>query len=559
MKIRTYTDAVILGFIFSIAFLDIIGIWLGPTIDRINFWLWILSYLFFFALSLSLLLDLAKNILRRNSVLAPLVMFTLIGIVVTNAASEKNLSGETAIETACAVNHILHSDDWGFRGTCLFGYPTRQLYLPAIPTLLFGRSLLALHLGGSLYVVIGLVIFTGGALKFFRYSRTGDLIVAILLSSIFHFYYVTHYLLFYGETIIPFDISLLLVGLHFLYRSEKKMTYLYLATLAGLYLAHSYIPGLSVFFLLILSFFYILVSPAVSQKHKIIVALLLFVSLSSLMSSLLYRGDVRFSAQGTRTSEELFADVQTVLRNLVVGTDGPPAISRFYAPIFIVTLLSVLLFTLGWKEAVIGMWMVGVLLLSVILKGYLYLGAVDRLYRFNPVVPIFLSVFSTVLFKGTIEHKQRYLMALFIYVLISGMYQFNMNTAAREPKIQYRVLTWLKSELPQLPNSKQTEVSIGLDPQISALLGNINDFSRYFLPEAQFVPLPSREGIECFPASQREGINIVVLDEEGPCYTEAKNKPGGIAEISSPIELHGDSRSDRRARRVHLFVIGGVQ
>ena len=140
--------------LISIFILDYLSI-LNPIFGKLGVVFWIIQFLFILIYSLKSLIF----IFRQKSYLILLMISILFGVVLLNTNNLKNISGETTQEISCTLNLLNSSPDWGFRKTCLFGYPARQLFLPSLPSLVLGTNQFSLNLGECLYFFLGSIIY----------------------------------------------------------------------------------------------------------------------------------------------------------------------------------------------------------------------------------------------------------------------------------------------------------------------------------------------------------------------------------------------------------------
>lgn len=476
----------------ALAVVDVLALFL-PPIGALGVVLWFLSYVYVFSFGAYCAYGLIKRTSRGRIVVTPLAIVLFAVVLTMRLIDPRTLSGETSIELNCTLQALASTVDHGFRETCLDGYTDRQFFLPVLPTLLCGRTLWAHNLGGCLYFILGIVVFSTGILRYVRHALVGDLVNAILLFSIWHIYYFNHSMFLYEQSIFPFCFGLLAVGLFFHYLVEPRSYLLVLMGFSLLYLVYTYTPGLAMVSLGIVAASYLALTrwsaPGARRSVAGIVAIALFALLFAGVS-LTFRGDVRvLDAQG-ETTTQLIGDLGTGFEHILFQNHGNPIVSPVYNAVFLFVTVSSLLFVFGARAALIGWWIVATLIFAVISKGYAYYGIDYRLERATIVFPVFLGLLATVLARWRLQDKSTYLGAAALFIGVTGLYFHSLYMQSVSPNPHWAFIQWLQQRVPvqRYTAARPRTLSFVLGADQYNNMISLNDNGQYFLPHIQIGP-----------------------------------------------------------------------
>lgn len=505
----------ILGYIiFSLLVLGDILTVFNPIFGKIATILWFSSFIYVFIFANKCWIDIIFHLIDHKSIFTFTILITWFIISAINIPLDKNLSGETTQQVNCALNYLSQSDDWGYGKSCFLGYPARQYLFLAIPSVVFGRSLVSLNAGASIVFLLGLIIFSGGMLKYLRYTKHGDLVTAILLGVLFHFYYVNNFVLLFDQSVLPFYLCLILVGIALYYFHNITNLPIYLIGLILLYLIYSYTPSLSLYFLAIAVSVYLVFSNIITGKKKLMLFIILLLSIISFCLSLTARTDIKFISDGSRSQEQLTNDMINSFRHFLFQKDGNPIISPVFSFVFIIIIALSMSFLFGWKIAFLSYWIVGVIILSVISKGFSYYGIDLRLQRASIIYPIFLAILAYLSNKLHLENKRRLLYISLLVILFSGLYFQKIMLDSREPHRHYQFIKWLSKNkiIKKDDNSNKNLYFLG-DAGNNYI--SINDSMQYFIPK-----LSEKEYTftDCKIDERTAGIFVIRLSD--PCFTK---------------------------------------
>lgn len=487
-----------------------------PSAGAVGVLLWYVASLYLFGFGMYCLFDLLRHPLRRKTWLT-LLMIALYGFIVAiNLQGARNLSGESTQEWNCALRQLTLTTDHGYHQTCLFGYPTRQFYVPIVPSLLFGRSMLALHVGGGLYFLLGLIVFASAIVRYFGYTNTGDWMNGVLLSSIFHVYFFNHFMFVFEQSIFPFSLGLLAVGLFLHYIATPQKYLLILLGLALLYLIYAYTPGLALVALGIVALEYLVVREKRLVTDKLAIEAVVVLVLFFLCMSLTLRSDIRIHKAAGETPSQLLGDLTTAFEHILFQNHGVPLVSPIYNFILIFMTVASLLFVFGARAAFVALWMVATIIMAVTFQGYAYYGIDFRLHRATVIFPVFFALLAIVGSRWTLQDKGKYLVAATLILGLSGIHFHNLYMQAKTPNAQWPFIQWLQTHVP-LSESQPRNLYFAFGADQYNNLISLNDTLQYFIPELHSGGANDADQSRITDLNSLRGLTgIVVVPASGP-------------------------------------------
>lgn len=479
----------IYNFIILITFC---GIFLAEIISikyslagKIGTYLWFFSYLFFFIFAFKSLLVIIrnslpdknvenfeytktttlqgnfkykiKNFFETRNLITPFMLAVWFIIIFINIPQIKNIDGESTQEIGECLNLFHNSNDMGYRKICHLGYSAKQFFLPSLPTLIFGRNNFSLNFGGSLYFLLGILIFSSGILISFDNKKAGDLFCATVLALFFHIHHLNFLLFKFEQSIYPFSFALIICGLLLYYFKNKSTEIILLIGFSMLYMVFSYTVSLALFFPGILLLIYLFLKTSINKKKKILIILIIFITLISFVLSLQYRQDLRFADSGNPlTINGILFKILEILKHLFYHSMGVSPITPAFTFIFLFILFSSLIFTFGYEMFFISLWIMGVIFASVILKGYSRFSLDLSLHRATIVFPVLFLMLLKIVKSIKFDLKRNYYLLLLIYIFffLNGLdYQTGflmMKVYTNEERIRHSSFTlWLEENIPE--------------------------------------------------------------------------------------------------------------
>lgn len=431
---------------------------------------------------------LLARFLRGRAVLTPLVLGVLFFLILSNISKPYNLSHEFTQELGCALTHYNEQPGWGFRETCLFGYPARQFFLPGVPSVLFGRSQETLNFGGSIWLLIGLSLFAAGLYRHFgrESSLRGDVLSAFALSLIPHFYYFNHFTFLYEQSIFPPAFALMVVGLFASYFASNLYTYFLLGCTALLLAIYSYTPSMALVALGMAGLAFGFLTKNLPRKSA---ALALVLIGASAAVSYTFRYDGTVSDPGTPASK-MFGDLLAGFAQMLQFTNGPYMASPWvHIPMLVVIVLA-LIGALGFRMWGLSVWIVAVFSAAFVSRGYTYYEFSFRHHRALVAVPIILFLGSTLLRKFFVRPgKLGAVFAVLTAVLTGGaLYRgWQFQDDYLRSKGAQRLLNYVQRINPKLAEEK---TGFFFPMSLEHEYISLNDFNAYFFPKGHSMLLP---------------------------------------------------------------------
>ena len=400
-----------------------------PSFGRLGMCLWLLSWFCLIVFTIKTLWqDLAIKTLHKKIIFTPVIVVFLLANLLFNILTFPGLSKESTQEIGQTINHITKSLDAGFKQTTFLGYPTRQFYLPSLFSLA-KRALPLLRFGNSLYYILGIIIFSSGFLRFYKFNRTGDLLCSILLILPFHSHHLNFLYFYLEQAFYPFGLGMIAVGLLLHYLSKPEKHVLLLMALVNLFLISSYTTTLAIFCLAITVEIGLLFSRKVSQEQKKYIICIVIFSLLSFILSFFYRQDIRILDNRSPATPDLLKQLTRAFQLVIFSQD-----KAFISSLANLPFLFILLYSLfsGWQSALVVFWVISVFLFSVASYGYGFYDVHYRLYRLTIIFPVIFALFAIKLKNLLKTDNKGIFLPLFLMLLIFFMTGYHHHTSYRK-------------------------------------------------------------------------------------------------------------------------------
>jgi hypothetical protein len=472
--------------------------------------LWYVSYLYIAIFAALCFRDLFTPVWPLKAPITTIFIVAYLAMIAWNLNTLHGVSGEAAQEMSCTLTQLTHAVDHGYQDNCLLGYPARQFFLSAVPSLLFGRSLVDLHLGGGLYFILGLLIFSTGALKRLQYGLSADLLTAVLLASLVHIHFFDVFSLPFEQSLYPLCFGLIIAGLFLHYRTQHDEVPIVLAGFVLLYLVHSYTPSLAIYALALLVFAYLALTRQSPARDTLLFALISMLSLASLRLSLAYRQDIHGADTSSRSASALFQDVLAAFDHIAFLNHGAPMLSPVFTFVFLFFMVASLLFVFGREAALIALWAVAVIIVAEVARGFAYYGIDFRLHRSMIIFPILFALAVTILRRFDVQHKERYIAIVLLILSVTGLkfYVDYWNSATVNAHVAF--IQWMQSHVAMARTAGPNESVYFFPGPYYAEFSSLNDEMEYFIPRLQGSELPQAgSGQNCAIGGGLTGIFVV--------------------------------------------------
>ncbi len=420
--------------------------------------------------------------LRIGNLLLFFFLIFFFALIIKNISDLRNVSGETCGEINNGVENLTSQNDFGYLSTFAYGYPARQYFIPALPSIFWGRSLSSMNLGGSIYFLFGIIIFTSGIFSLLKDNILKEATSIFALASLLHFHFVNHFLFYFEQSIFPLSFTLILAGLYMHLTSKRDKTeIIILSGFILLNLIYSYTPSLSIYVLTLPIGLFLLKSKELTLKEKALFLFIFLLSIVSLQISFKLRHDINIFQLNERGVEQLVKDLGEMID--IVFWGNPPGFysSTFFQPFFISLLASFLFFVFGPKYAFLALWMLIIIILSVISRGYTYYGVHFRLHRSIVILPIFLTMIVFLINKISTTIKPKYFIVLLLIIIFSGIQYHQKIINNRTPTYQLTSIFWLNDHIKTSSISEDKKPIYFADNQLQDF-NMMNNLFEYFAP-----------------------------------------------------------------------------
>jgi hypothetical protein len=521
-----------------------------PPLGKAGVVLWLLSWLALGIHAARCFGSLLRDVLtHRRGMATLLVLLALTGTVLVATGDSRLVHHETTQEVTCALDCLANSPSWGYTDTCLFGYSTRQFLMPAVTSLLLGRSYVGLTFGSALYFLIAISIFARGLLDHLEERPEGDLAAALVLSFLPHIHWFNHFMYAFEESVYPLLFGMILCGLALQWMKRSGLAFPLMIGLVLFHLVWAYTTALALFGLGLLVLCWRALARPVRERSERMVSLAVagIASVSFLIS---WRERLDFHAFGGRSAVELFEDLGSAFRHIfLVPIDPNQAfVTRFLLVFVIIALLGTLAFLDRWRGLVLGGWMWFVLVVSVVLHGYDYYDINLRVHRAMVIFPV---LFCVLVFLWLRIHPDPKLAKYGLFVLlgvslvIGGWTQY-VFVWRRPPEWRMSLFRFLERTLPG-PAGSRTRLVLFEAPGSSRPWENLQDYTPYFLPGLETwggdVGVPQCPALRRMIAHSIVDKDVLLVLPAGartsPCAPEVRLQPLGIFrfEDDEPLEL----------------------
>jgi len=471
---------------FGIFFADFVYYFFKINFFNLGFIFWFLGYFLLLIYSIYSLIFIFKTSLKIKSFVSVFMIFLIFFLLLINADNSANLSGETTQEAVCFLNS-LNEKDLGFWKNCFLGYPLRGYYLLGLPSYLFGRFLLNLNLGAIFHFIINLPIFVGGLFLLLSPKKIYDIIIGLLLTFLFHFYYFNYLSFLYEQSILPFVFSLSAFSFYYQFINKNEKEKIILLGLVLQYLIFSYTTGLMTVIIILFLLFRLLFN-IFNKKDKAIILFIIITTILSIVFSFKFREDVRFFNFAERSFDILLKDLKSGIEHLFFQNKGTNFVSPIFHFIFIFFITTPLFGFFGKENFLLAIWIWGSIIFSIISKGYTYYEVEFRLHRTLVIVPallfIMVSFIKNLLKLEENRKKLSFLFFVFMLFYITG-YLFHVNyISKRQPSRHYALINYINNEI---INKRKISIShIFFSNDFYTQYASLNDSLKYFLPKITY-------------------------------------------------------------------------
>lgn len=449
---------------------------------------------------------------NRYILITLMVLIGVMGYILSQIALSRGLNGETSQEIVCGLTALSHTWD-GFLHDCFLGYPVRQYVLLALPTHLFGPSVTALHLGVAAIFIASLVVYVSGIVTYGKHRFSVVIYSVGVLGLIFHAAFVTHFLFRFEQSILPFAVSMMVIGAYLHFVGSKNIVHALLMIILLSFAAQMYTPALA---LIPLGIFVL----SVSYKHikgfdrtRLTVAMVLLVVICGV--SFFYRHDVPGAA--INQSPTPLTDLKAAVGYLAASQARYPFGTFVLKGSILLAFITLFGFS-GWFGRIIGAWAMTILVLSVLSKGYAWYSIDFRLHRSLVMLPVLFVSFLPV-YMGIKKPWMLWVGAIIAFGIYASGFVYSMSRVNIRPSnVHYQVIQAIRRVLPSGDVDNAITVSLA-DTQYDTIV-SLFDTLRYFLPG---IRTRNDTGVIQTPDCFIPDAEVIVIHTRHPCYPHIRS------------------------------------
>ncbi len=458
--------------------------------------LWLLHGSFYVLCSLGVIVKtLKKDFQERN--FRGLLIFFLFGLVLFHTVGSRGITinHESTQQVADGCG-FFKQPDFSYTKIGFLGYPARQYLLLALPSLMFGRSLITLRLPYAAAFFLGVMLFYCGLNRYFDERKTGRTLLAPFVTlSLLCFPVLVSILISFEQAVLPLSFTLQATGWFLL--CLKTITRLRAVCLAfiGALLATAYTPGLASWGLLI-----VLLGVQIWREGR----LKDFNSTVLWINVLLFAGLVGAFSFFTRI--DLFSRESGLwIPHYLIG---PYLLDVFKAlfipfeqaflpvPVVIYFMLS-LMSVFRRRDFAVSLWAMLTIFLATQLGGFAKPAPPYSLHRALVIIPplltsMALTIESWVADKGVRVLKRVVFFALCLGVLFAGKNLYESLKLCRSGPRDVVIFNVLDA-VEEFGVDKSGKMRILVAPG-NLNYSNLYDCFRYFLPKSEFLWHPTTVG-----------------------------------------------------------------
>lgn len=401
--------------------------------------------------------------------------------------------------------------DWNYTGVAFLGYANRQYLLNAIPALLFGRSIRALHMGFAGLFLIGLsMLYMEFKAQLKRYELNESLAL-VPCYAVLAFRFIGEYYLNFEQAITP--VALTMIGIALFLRLCRKMDFVTVVALTwvGCFCCDSYTPAIASLGLLVC--FLVLHGIDIYRKHRenrspgkatkerrdtFLRIQVLFGSVGTLCSF--------FIATLMGTRQDRLNSVREDMNPLSMAKDV--WISFFsdehavFFGVFLGIVLLYLIFALTGKlkfyDFVVGVWVLGVVLFAELLEGYTAYEKAWILQRNMIIIPVLVTAIFLWIVRGFVQYRvqvsRKYIASILLLlgIIVTGNFKEEHQSFVYFRYVQPMkyMIACAEELLEEKGISDESEINIVLVTD-SVLQSNIYDYAAFFYPNANTYAITS--------------------------------------------------------------------
>lgn len=495
------TSKLLILYLLFLSLLELLAYRQGGTFSILASRLWLatafLCLLLFFITVFGVLV---KDIKNRQWLL--LFAFALLLFLFCSKIGNlrcSDISFEATLQTAAGLNSF-SAEDFNYTGVAFLDYANRQYVLNALPALLFGRSILTLHLGFALPFLIGMTLLFLELRIRLNQKGIREEYALLPLYAMPVFPYITEYFMNFEQTLTP--VSFTMMGLSLLlrfYRRRDIPGVLALSFLGGM-CCNAYTPVLAFFgFLLVFLTMWGMQTLFRNCKNRKTSTGRKRLWQAALCFALVLQLCCYFAATLVTRQKDMITTAKPGLSllkatliswlNFFTDTEG------FFWGLWLLPVILYLFLSLTGMlklpHFMVSVWMLLTVFFSGTLAGYTTYAKAHEIQRNMLIIPVFTTAFffAAVLFfrQHPVRLPRFVLPGGLLVLLLLGQFNFSREhhsfTYYRFVQPMKYMISHAEDTLSQSQISDTEEFNLILLTD-NSLLGNLSDYTAFFYPNA---------------------------------------------------------------------------
>lgn len=451
-----------------------------------------------------------------------LLLLILFLFMVTGSLNLSEVNPDATQQAAAGLNSFYKSD-LNYTGKAFLGYPNRQYIIAALPALLFGRSILTLHLGFALPFILGLLILYCAFRKWADQLRINTELAVLPILALFVFPYVTEYYANFEQAIYPISFTMIAVGFFLLVLCRPNIINITGLAWTGCMLGNSYTPSLATLGLVLLftalAAFTLLIEPRMMPwriKAPVLTAKMLLAAEANMI--IFFAATVFSNRQDRITRLRSGMNLPKLAFHSILDflTDKNAVFFGMFGIVVIIYLLAGLTLRLKIRDFIITLWLLAVLAASNLLTGYTAYQPAWLMQRALIVIPVVVTGITLTLFE-MMKKYGFHIKRLLIIIAALAFAFIGMNNFQRisQSFLYFNHVQPMKYMLADLEKSvKENGMSSksGFNLVLytdNIFMENLNDYLGFLYPKAKVYTLEDDE----FPDTIDTGLDTYVYGD----------------------------------------------
>ncbi|MDR1639148.1 MAG: hypothetical protein LBT59_05575 [Clostridiales bacterium] len=486
---------VTIGWIFAfLACLEILAYTYKGVFSIVASWIWLAGMVYLFGSSFWLSVSDLVNDFKNKRYIAPVLMIAFCVITFWGAGITgiRWVDYEAAQEIGAGLSSW-STPDRGYMSLSFWGYPTRQYAFLAIPSLVFGKSLLVLNVTFDfIFIASALSMYRGLKSFLAPVMESPGIGASIIVFGVFTSPLVLLYTRVCEQAMLPSAFTMLAIGCFFSYLRDGKPADAVRLGIVGGFLGAMYTPGLATAGLLAAALVFKAIGAVSGRSRKemkpyrdsafLDLGLCLYIVVVTGISVVLLR---------EKSSLTIGATAQNYVSTTIISilTEDPYGLFRGLTIVAIAYLLLSLAGILTVYDVYLSIWVVLVIVMAVMMKGVNGNSYVS-IQRATPAIPVLVSAvgYHVISNSKRLKNFGKWIAWILACAAVAVSIAINLvspiyskNISKERGIIQTRIVREIKRAIKE--NGLDRENLTLLYYVDNVYIKNIYDYMKYFEPK----------------------------------------------------------------------------